>query len=69
VDRHDASTGPRHRCRGSPDENDRLRAGTLPLQRGLGIDAEDRTQVGAFIGGGGSLQRGLGIDAEDRRRC
>ena len=38
----DASTGPRHRCRGSLNMSSTRHPRTTMLQRGLGIDAEDR---------------------------
>ena len=87
-----ASTGPRHRCRGSawvcvpncrslacfngasaslpriglfPD-NQQVQVD--PLQRGLGIAAEDRTSASAMPPAPRKLQRGLGIAAEDRLR-
>ena len=58
----DASTGPRHRCRGSTVREARARE-AKKLQRGLGIDAEDR--------GARSARRGRGVFASTgpRHRC
>ena len=44
-----ASTGPRHRCRGSSKEPGTLRGRLMALQRGLGIDAEDRGRASAAL--------------------
>ncbi len=61
-----ASTGPRHRCRGSACTIWIPSATFSQLQRGLGIAAEDRRAVHASVAHGSALQRGLGIAAEDR---
>ena len=60
-----ASTGPRHRCRGWATTRPPLVMPSFPLQRGLGIDAEDGCRAGTHAETLGRLQRGLGIDAED----
>ncbi len=62
----EASTGPRHRCRGSELATGQAMNTRTLLQRGLGIAAEDRTCSPSSGAVTTSLQRGLGIAAEDR---
>ena len=61
-----ASTGPRHRCRGSKTFAAFHCLAIAVLQRGLGIAAEDRVDIQRMMSTILALQRGLGIAAEDR---